>query len=152
MAKTVPPVVFWYTVPAVRELVVIGNSVNALKTPLLDGVCQFAAEELVAVRTCPVVGAVGLIVMPCNWFELTTPEPLNVSDAPDPTVMVAVVFVPVVTLVNVTDDPPPVTHCTPVTVELRTCPLVPTEPVLSFNVPATFKTFVIDTVPKNVGD
>jgi hypothetical protein len=102
--------------------------------PPPPGVCQFAALKAVAVRTCPVVGGVLLITTPNSSFALIVPEPMKVIAAPVLTVMLAVLLVPEVKALN--EEPlPAFIHRIPVTVELRICPLVPTEFVPSASVP-----------------
>ena len=74
------------------------------------GACQLAALELVAVRTLPEAG-VPVTVMPPTDVAALLPVPDTAIDAPDPTVIVAEVFVPEVMAENAA--PPPETPQAP---------------------------------------
>jgi hypothetical protein len=90
------------TVIVAVVLVPVVMDVN-VEPPL--GVCQLAEVALVAVRTCPVVGAAAFLTttgepVVASDVASTMPVPLGTMDAPEPTVIVAVVLVADVMALN----------------------------------------------------
>ncbi len=89
-------------VPTTIAAVVFVLEVKALKAEPLPGFCHVAVVPLVAVRTCPLVGAVAARVLtnvvaefnPLAEVALIVPEPEIVIEAPVPTTIAALAFVP----------------------------------------------------------